>query len=161
MTPSSSPADTSTPIAVESPSLILQLKPEEQAAVDAVQAYLDKWTYIGQNLPDVDYNSIREVSDGSAANNALQEWALWIQHGWHLVGTPEFELTYVSSGATDDLGTRYHVHGCYSSENAYLVDSTGAPLEKGSVRGTALYLVLTTPDNGSGVLEETDEGQPC
>lgn len=158
-TPSPDPVIESTVAATVTPTP--QWKPDEQTAINAVQTYIDKWTYIGQNLSDTDPNAIWEVAGPPAANNALQEWALWIQHDWHLIGTPEFDVIYVNPGATDDQGKRYHVYGCYSSENAFLTDVTGVPFEKGAVRATMMYLVLITPSQRSWVLEETDKGELC
>ena len=150
-----------TPTVVETATPTLQWTPAEQAAVDAVQAYIDKWTYIAQNLPDVDVNSIYQVAANPVAKTVLLQWASWEQAGWHLVGNPVFEPTHVASGALDDLGQRYHVYGCSDLSQAYLVDESGVQIQKSGDRMTVLYLVLTTPDNGSGVLEETVQEDSC
>ena len=164
---------TSTPTMASSPPLVSvspaatqdtptpQWKPEEQIAIDAVQAYLERWSFISQNLPDVDYNSIRDVAGDPTANNALQQWATWIQKGWHLVGSPRFETIYVNSGASDYQGDRYHVYGCYILSDAHLVDSSGSQVDRSADRLATTYLVLTTPDHGSRVMEDTVQEESC
>jgi len=134
---------------------------EEQAAIDAVQNYLEVWTSISQNLQTADWNAIRDVSSDPAASEALSVWAQWNQNGWHLEGGPMFIPDYVNRGGLDALGQRYHVHGCFSITDGYLLDINGNRItDRGTERGTADYLVL----KGSSqylVLEDNPEDEPC
>lgn len=161
VTSTPAPTELSTPAVVETPPPTPQWEPDEQAAVDAVQTYIEKWAYIGQNLPDVDVNAIRQVAGDPVANKVLLEWATWIKEGLHLVGAPVFETIRVSVGATDDQGTRYHVYGCYDMSQSYLADNSGTAVQKSAERATVLYLVLSTPDDGDGVLEEAVQQEKC
>jgi len=137
---------------------------EEQSAIDAVQRYLEVWTEIGQNIDTADWNTIRDVASDPAANDAGDTWVLWEEHGWHLEGSPSFEVDRVDIGATDYQGTRYHVYGCYITVNVHLADQDGNLVEKqGADRSTGNYLVLhlVDPSDKYLVLEDTSEGNPC
>ena len=137
---------------------------EEQGAIDAIQKYLTVWTSIGQDLVGSDWDDIHDVAADPAANDSIDTWSLWAEKGWHLVGSPVFEVDRVAEGATDYQGTIYHVHGCYISVDAHLVDQDGATVVKqGADRSTANYLVLhmTNPADNYYVLEDVLEGNQC
>ena len=137
---------------------------EEQNAIDAVQKYLAVWTSIGQDLVGSDWDDIHGVAGDPAANDSIETWTLWGENGWHLVGSPVFEVDRVAEGATDYQGTRYHVHGCYISVAAHLVDQDGITVVKqGADRSTANYLVLhmVSPADTYYVLEDVLEGNQC
>ena len=137
---------------------------EEQNAIDAVQKYLKVWTDISQNLQTADWDQIRTVAGDPTAGNAVTLWLQWNDNQWHLVGVPAFEVDRVDEGATDYLGTRYHVHGCYITNGVHLEDTSGNPLTKqGEDRTTINYLVLhmVNAQDTYLVLEDTVEGKVC
>jgi len=162
-----------TPASLESPSpeastLVVTPTPspvwteDEQAAIDAVQAYLSVWTEVTQALPDADLSRIREVASDPAANHALSQWAQWGQQGWHLVGAPAFTPDFVTLGMLDSQGQRYHVYGCYVITGAYLSDAQGNQVgDRGVDRGPSMYLVLRTSSDRYLVLEDNSEEGTC
>jgi len=144
------------------PSPSPQWTAEQQGAIDAVQKYLEVWTDISQNLQTADLDQIRDVASDPAANDAVMVWTQWYQNGWHLVGGPVFTPDYVTTGALDYLGQRYHVHGCFSISEGYLIDANGTHIgDRGNERGTADYLVIFLENGRHLVLEDTPEDKPC
>jgi len=117
-----------------------QWSADEQAAVDAVQAYLEMWAYIAQNIGE-DPNQIFEVAMNPIADQDFSILLHWKQGNRHLVGGPEFTPTIVHLGTQDDLGRNFYVYGCYTSENSYLAEADGTPVP-GSGHGTNRYTVL-------------------
>ena len=135
---------------------------EEQAAIDAVHRYLEVWADIGQNLPEADLLVFYDVASDPAANDAFLQWGEWMKKGWHLVGAPSFTPDLVTSGARDHLGERFHVHGCFSIEGSYLVDSDGNQVgDRGTERGTGRTTVLHLTNDRYLVIEEVSEDDPC
>ena len=156
-TPSPQPV-ASTPTPTPSP----QWTPEEQGAIDAVQKYLEVWTNISQNLGTADWNQIRDVASDPAASDDVSIWTQWLGNGWHLVGAPGFIADSVALGGLDGQGQRYHVHGCYSIEGSYLVDSNGEQTgQRGADRSIALYQVIKPSDDHYYVFEDGGEDTPC
>ena len=134
----------------------------EQGAIDAVQKYLEVWTDISQNLQTADWYQIRDVASDPAASDAFTVWAQWNQNGWHLVGAPTLDVDRVDEGATDSQGTRYHVHGCFSISEGYLLDIDGNRVtNRGTERGTTNYLVLHQKNERYVVLEDNPEDESC
>ncbi len=118
---------------------------EEQGAIDAVNAYLEKWTYISQNLQTVDWMTIYEVATNPAVEGAWVWWQEWGQRGWRLTGGPQYEVTDVTLGAFTEFGTEYRVYGCYIITSSQLVDANGDPVgEKGADGTPGYYVVLHT-----------------
>ncbi|MCL2470226.1 MAG: hypothetical protein FWF25_00580 [Propionibacteriaceae bacterium] len=151
-------ATQSTPTATPTP----EWTDEQQAAIDAVQNYLQVWASIGQNLDTADWNDINTVADDQAATGTFTLWLGWEQGGQHLVGAPQFVPDYVTPGSTDDQGTRYHVHGCYIIADSYLVDNAGNRIANdGFERSPSLYLVLHDTKGKYFVIEDTGEDTTC
>jgi len=135
---------------------------DEQGAIDAVQRYLRVWTEVSENLQTADWGVIRDVAGDPAANNTLLQWGDWAEKGWHIVGGPTFTPDFVTTGALDSQGQRYHVHGCYAIENSYLVDQSGDPVNSnGNQRGPSMYLVLHGTSGTYHVLEDNAEEGTC
>jgi hypothetical protein len=127
------------------PSPTPQFTDEEQAAIDAVFVYLEKWTYLAQNVlnPEVDLNEIWEVADYPATNDDLLLWAAWRDAGVQLYGEPAFVPSRVEKGSMDNQGDRFHVFGCYIFTNGYLADASGNNAQDNAVDSIVLqYLVL-------------------
>ena len=152
-----------TPVAEETPPPTVvtptgttpQWTEDEQAAIDAVQMYLQVWTEISQDLEGQDWNRIRDVSSDPAANNALFMWSDWADEDLHLVGEPVFTVDWVKPGMQDYQGVRFHVHGCYSIEDGYLSDPQGNPVDnRGTERTPGEYLVIFLTNERHLVLEE-------
>jgi hypothetical protein len=132
--------------------------------VDAVYRYLEKWTYLAQNLqtPGVDLNEIWEVADKELATETLLVWVQWVQNGWHLVGGPVFTASSVTPGMRNEEGSRYHVYGCYSIEDSYLADSDGNQVgARGDDRNPVYYTVLQLSSGGHLVLGDTSREGTC
>jgi hypothetical protein len=136
---------------------------EQQAAIDAVQTYLDRWTDIAQNLPDADFTRIFEVAGDTAGNEAAATLSEWKSAEYHLVGAPVFTPEIVIPGMTDELGQRHNVHGCLDTSSAYLVDKSGARVVPPGGPTTAVvnYTIILRDNGGSGVLKEESEGEQC
>ncbi|MCL2735862.1 MAG: hypothetical protein FWD75_04420 [Propionibacteriaceae bacterium] len=136
---------------------------EEQGAIDAVQTYLATWAYIGQNLVEADWNSIRDVSSDPESNHDLMVWTHWAENEWHLVGKPEFTPLYLTWGAVDYQGQRYHVYGCFVIEDSYIADDAGNSVgDSGRVeRGVNSYTVIQTPDDLFLILDSKAEDDTC
>ncbi len=118
---------------------------EEQGAIDAVNAYLEKWTYISQNLQTVDWMTIYEVATNPAVEGAWVWWQEWGQRGWRLTGGPQYEVTDVTLGAFTEFGTEYRVDGCYNLGDGHMVDAEGNAVDqRGDERSPAYYIVLKT-----------------
>jgi len=157
-TPSTVPVVT-TPTVTPSP----QWSADEQGAIDAVQRYLEVWTYIGQNLGSVDINQIRGVSDDPESNNDLLMWANWINQGWHLVGSPVFTPQSVIPGSTDFQGQRFDIYGCFVITDSYISDPEGNSVgdEGRQERGVSRYRVLHTTSDEYYVTESSTENKTC
>ena len=135
---------------------------DEQAAIDAVQRYLEVWTEISQNPQGGGWDRIRDVASDPAANDAVDLWSSWVDDNLHLVGGPVFTVDWVTPGMMDYLGNRFHVHGCYSTENGYLSDPQGNPVgNKGVERIPNEYLVILMNNGQHLVLESTAAEGTC
>ena len=147
----------------QTPTPTPQWTAEEQAAIDAVARYMEVWAGITQKLPNVDPTPIRDVTGDPLRSHTIQTWQRMAAEGWHLVGTPVFVPDYVTSGAHDYQGDRYHVHGCYNDASTYIADKDGKNLANGTADDEAAnYLVLHLIKEGIYlVLEENPEGKPC
>ncbi|MCL2482126.1 MAG: hypothetical protein FWF43_01665 [Propionibacteriaceae bacterium] len=163
-----SPSSPATPTPVATSESVTTATPtpqwtdEQQAAIDAVQNYLQVWASIGQDPQGSDWAAIRTVASDPSANNAVSTWMQWAQAGHHLVGAPQFIPDYVTPGSTDDQGDRYHVHGCYIITDSYLADDAGNRVGvRGADRKPALYLVLHMTTGDYLVLEDTSEEGTC
>jgi len=133
---------------------------EDQAAIDAVQHYLDVSSRIGQNLLDLKWDEIYDVAGGQALDDTTTTWVKWYNNGCHLVGAPTFTPEIVTTGATDGQGHRFHVTGCYDGTDAHLVDAAGKQIPNtGVVRGPAKYLVLHLQVDGSYKVIEDVQGE--
>ena len=163
------PAEQETPtpepvVSTPTPTPTPQWTEEEQAAIDAVQNYLAVWTSISQDPGNSHWDDIRDVAGDPAASDATDLWLQWYNNQLHLTGKPIFIPARVAEGGTDYQGTRYHVYGCYSTVDSYLVDANGTQLTKQAAdRATVNYLVLhmLNPRDRHLVLEDTLEGDPC
>ena len=136
---------------------------EEQAAIDAVQRYIDVWTYISQNLGEADWDAIYEVAEESVAEINIQSWTIWADEGWHLVGSPSFIPTSILPGARDDQGYRQHLYGCFVIQGSYVADSQGlmVPTDDRVERGTITYTVIRTPSDRYILSGNKLENKPC
>jgi hypothetical protein len=146
-----------------SPTPTPQWDAEQQAAIDAVQTYLDMWTDIAQNLPDADFTRIFEVAGDPAGNEAAAALSEWKSAEYHLVGAPEFTAETVIPSMTDDLGKRYSVLGCLDTSSVYLVDKSGARVVPPGGPNTAgvNYTIILRHNGGSGLLKEEPEEELC
>ena len=136
---------------------------EELSVIEAVENYLQVWVDISQNLSGADFSRILDVATHPVATDVQLQWADWVEGGWHLEGSPIFTIDYITISGFDDLGQRFHVHGCYSIENVYLVDAVGQKAEdRGIERGTALYEVIRDTEGQYLVLsDDGGEIEPC
>ena len=136
--------------------------PEEQGSIDAVQRYLEVWTDIGHDPLNNNRTQIMDVATGQVTNDNFTQWDRWIQNGWHLTGGPSFTPEWVNTGAKDSQGQRYHVRGCYSIEEAQLVDAQGKPATNPSrTRTLTTYDVLHLTNGRYLIIKDTDEGKTC
>jgi hypothetical protein len=131
--------------------------------IDAVEAYLTEWAYIGQNLTTVDWNTIYEVAKEPQATGVLQVWQRWNHQGWHLVGAPVFTPASVAATMTDSLGSYYSVRGCFSVENSHPADAGGVPVidDEQRKRGVLTYEVVLTWDGLYRVTDSHSEEESC
>jgi len=159
--PTPSPLTEVTPSPLVSPSPTWNDK--QQGALDAVQRYLDVWTDISQHLGDADWNRLYEVAKDPAVNDVFRLWAQWKSRGWHVEGTPAFVPDWINPSMMDNLGNRYHVHGCYDITQTFLVDDNGNKVgERGDERHLAIYTVLHQASDGTFVvLEDAREEGTC
>lgn len=163
-TPNVEPTPTPAVTPTVTPTSTPQWTTEEQAAIAAVQRYLEVWTEISQNLDDTSqgFDKIWEVATAEHATNKTVMWIDWRHSGQHLVGAPTFEVTSVAPGYSDNSGHRYHVYGCYSTEGSYLVDSDGNEVQKFTGdRLLSSYMVLRTNDDLYLVGANEAEPKPC
>ena len=140
-----------------------QWSPEEQAAIDAVQRYLEVWAAIGQDLVGADWNKIWDVATDPAAGNAMDLWTNWSYKGWHLVGAPAFTPSYLTPGARDVQGEWWHVYGCYVIEGSYVADASGTSVgdEGRRERGMSSFDVLHATDGAYVVATTRMEAETC
>jgi hypothetical protein len=156
------PADSTTVAPPPTMTPTPQWTQEQQAAIDAVQRYLDVSTQILQNLSTADWNQMYTVADRELVSELFPTWSRWVQEGRHLVGTPSFIPERVGEGMMDGLGDRYNVHGCYVITGSTLVDVNGQPVgTQGAERTNALFIVLHAKDNSYFVLNENTEDTTC
>ena len=156
-------------VSSSSPSVTVSVEPtpqwtdEEQAAIDAVQRYIDVWTSISHDPNEVDWEIILDFAWESVVEGDNQVWTRWADEKWHLVGSPTFIPDWVNSGAKDDLGARQHVHGCFVIESCYIADDQGVavPASDRIERGTITYTVIRTADDLYSVSEIKLEDKPC
>jgi len=136
---------------------------EELAVIKAVQDYLQVWTEVSHDLENSDWSRIHDVAENPIAIHIMAHWSNMWENGWHLEGRPVFTTDRVTIGGYDDLGQRYHVYGCYSIEDGYLINELGElPDDRGIERGTAIYEVLRDPDDNYRVLDDSEsEDAPC
>ena len=158
VTTTTPPPPPTTPTPTPSP----QWTPEEQGSIDAVQRYLEVWTDIGHDPAHKGMGQIRDVAGDPIANENTDQWTGWIENGWHLTGGPSFTPELVTSGAGDYQGQRYHVRGCYSIEEAQLVDTQGKPATNPSrTRTLSTYDVLHLKNGRYVVFDSTDQEKTC
>jgi len=152
------PSASSTPTPTPSP----QWTAEEQAAVNAVARYLEVWAGITQKLPDVDRTPIRDVTGDPLRSQIILDWKDMAARGWRLEGTPTLVPTLVTPGAHDYQGDRYHVLGCYTDVDTFIVDKDGTHLDAGLADNQAVeYLVLHLKEGQYLVLDEKSKDKPC
>ncbi|MDR0783166.1 MAG: hypothetical protein LBE83_05330 [Propionibacteriaceae bacterium] len=152
--------ETTTPTPTPTP----QFTDEEQAVIDAVFVYLEKWTYLAQNVlnPEVDLNEIWEVADYPATNENLLLWAAWRNLGVQLYGAPILVPSGVSHSMVDSRGDHFRVNGCYIMTEGYLADASGNnPRENAADRLAGWFTVLRTTEGNYLVLEDKTEETPC
>jgi hypothetical protein len=138
---------------------------EEQAVVDAVQAYLEMWIYISQNVLDlsVDINEFRDVAGDPIAESHIKNWSNWRAQRVHLAGEPTFTPELVQMTMLDGRGDYFDAYGCYRGNGAYIADESGKTAAAGyqdSLRARYVVLRLTT---GRHLVTEEDplEGEAC
>jgi hypothetical protein len=150
--PTTDPAATPTP----------QWTDEQQAAIDAVQAYLEMWTDLAQHLPDTDLGQINLVAGGDVATEAVSNLQELRARGQRLEGAAVFTPDRVSRGPGDGEGQRYYVHGCLDATGARWVYADGTPAyDKPSTSSPAKYTVLHTKFGVYGVVNDTTEEGQC
>jgi len=135
---------------------------DDQAAINAVQTFLQVWSQVSQGLPDSDVNAIHSVaiSPDVDAQNAL--WVQWIGNGVHLVGAPSFYPSLVTVGELDDQAQRYYVYGCYVMGDSHLSDAGGNPTGvKSADRRPVTYDVILIPDGHYFVFNEKEDSGTC
>ena len=151
----------STPVVVEStpsPSPTPTWSGEQQAAIDAVQKYLQVWAEITQNLGTSDWDQIYEVAYGPITNTDMDAWKQWNDQGLFLVGHPSFTTSWVTSGAQDTVGKIYHVGGCYIIEGSYLSDASGTRVPVEAQRQPSTFDVLEGANGQNLVTDSRNEG---
>jgi len=136
---------------------------EEQAAIDAVQRYLEVWTRISQNLEAADWNDLWTVADELAISDSFEIWTGWRMKGYYLVGSPSFTPDGVIAGMIDYArGNTYTVRGCYSIAGSTLVGPSGQPTgQRGLESSLALYQVFIATDGRSVVTKSSGMTEPC
>jgi hypothetical protein len=145
-----------------SPTPTPQWTDEQQAAIDAVQAYLEVWTDVAQNLPDSNTDRIHEVATGDLGTEVVMDLAAFRAEGVHFEGAPVFIPDRVQAGFQDGEGQRYHVHGCYDATATRWVYADGtAVTQEPSTKGRARFTVLHAASGSVGVLEENTEEGTC
>jgi hypothetical protein len=161
VTPSPVPPTTALP-PTPTPTPTPQWNEEEQGAADAVQRYLEKWTYLAQNLATEDVNQLREVASDPIANDDLSVFAQWMTNGWHLVGNPSFRVDKVERAVTDHTGTTLRVKGCYMIGESHVVDQTDTLVVSSRTTPMATtYSVLHLTGDGYLVVNGVGEDSTC
>jgi len=117
---------------------------DEQGAVDAVQRFLEMWSYIGQNILEADWMDILQVAVPPESELNQETWTNWLTQGWHLEGSPIFIVSRVEIGVLNSSGQWYYVHGCYVIEESYISDKDGKSVgdEGRQERGLGYYKVF-------------------
>ena len=158
---------TPTPTAVVptvTPTPTPQWTEDEQGAIDAVHKYIEVWIEVTQHLGDsgLNLNRIDEVAIGEHSNETILLWLNWIDRGLHLVGEPSFEANAVVPGVMNSQGQRFDVFVCYSLEHAYLANSDGTQVPKGTAdRTTARYEVMKYTGGQYLITWNELEGEEC
>ncbi len=137
-------------------------RPEQQGAIDGVNAYLAKWTEISQNVATADWSEIYRVADMPAVDYAYQAWAKWKANGEHLVGGPVFTPETVEYDRGHEMGDLYAVTGCFAAAGGYIADSEGRQtVPRRGDQGTMRYEVVHTSNDAYIVVGETVESDVC
>ena len=135
---------------------------DEQAAIDAVQNYLDLWTAISQNIDTTDWNRIYEVAGDPVAEDDIYFWGEWASRKQHLVGTPVITTHSVNQGTFTSQGFRKYVYTCYDATSAYLFNIDGTRVEnRGLDRRLVAYTVVDSGNREYRVNEMRMEDEPC
>jgi len=153
--------DVPTPEVTETPTP--EWTEEQQASIDAVQAYITMWATIGQNVTTAQWNDILTVAIDPQSNHDMMLWAHWVDEGWHLTNGPRFTPASVTLGVNDEVGQHFHVRGCYVIEGSHIVDATGQFIgeETRRERAATSYVVLHTHEGPYLVTDSTSEGPSC
>ena len=134
----------------------------QQGAINAVQRFFDEWSRIAQNLVEAEWDDLHAVADYTAITDAFALWSDWISKGYHLSGSPSFTPTSVILSKNDYRGKTYVIRGCYSIENATLVDLSDQPVgDRGLERSIGIYQVLLANDGTYVVIEASEMDETC
>ncbi len=144
------------------PSPTPEWKEDEQAAIDAVHAYIAKMDEIGQNLSTISWDGFYEVAGDPAVSNMIQVWFAWQDRGWHQVGAGSFTPVSSAEAKTDDRGDHYYVRGCFFVGDTHMVDSTGTRVDGPEMESyRATFTVLHPFSGGFLVIEDVTEEESC
>ena len=138
-TPSWTPSETPTPTPT--------WKPKEQAAIDAVDRYIDAYTDLINKIPllsEDDWDRIYATTVDPRRTEMLDEFAFYTRKGWTGSGAPVFTVDRAESVGSRDDGELWGVTGCYVREEFFYYDSSGQRQEPAYLRSYRTYIVLLT-----------------
>ena len=152
------PVMTDAPTATQTPTP--EYGEDVQKAIDAAYAYVEKWTFITQNVLTADWNEIYEVATDSAASTAFSLWGQWAAKGSRMVGEPTLSVDSAYFSVADERGRLYEINGCMDISEILWSDSEGNLENRRTTDRTPLRMeVLEKPSDGYLVsYESTVEG---
>jgi hypothetical protein len=141
---------------VPPPSPTPEWSADEQAAIDAVHAYIELSNYVAQNLDTADWNAIYDVAADPAAGRSLDLWTRLANAGLIQVGWASFTVDRAETRMTDHSGQHFYVTGCFDASAVYMTDSTGVEMSR-SERASfpTNFSVLHATDGAYVVIEDT------
>jgi hypothetical protein len=136
---------------------------EQQAAIDAVDAYLTTWITISQDLSGQDWNRIYNVASIDMASLDMDEWTIWAREEYTLVGTPTFTALSVTSSHNDGSSKVHTVVGCFDGLGVYLATYEGDPVDPTApgYRGVAVMTVARAETGRNVVTSYEDRDETC
>ena len=155
-TPSWTPSETPTPTPT--------WKPKEQAAIDAVDRYIDAYTDLINKIPllsEDDWDRIYATTVDPRRTEMLDEFAFYTRKGWTGSGAPVFTVDKVESTGSRDDGELWGVTGCYVQEDFPVFDENGDVVPPAYLRSYRTYTVFLTQADRYYVSELHNQENAC
>lgn len=134
---------------------------EEQAAIDAVEAYLTAWSEISQDLGGQDWERIREYAAPQIADVAIEQWGMLDSQGFTVVGSLSSEIQSIEP--VEGKESIVSIRACVSGEDAYIALPNGEPVDPDDP-GRSLITIFTATQQQQGhffLLTREDLNETC